>query len=94
MYTSPERQVARQFLQVSIPSSIKMNEISCNFDTMECYEALFDCAHCIISKVRCESDFMYSIIDSSFVDAISTVDSIREFCSAVVELLQVINNHR
>lgn len=73
MYTTEERQVASDFLKLGIPDSIRLNKISCRYDTMEYYEALFDCAHCIISNVSCDSAFIYSISDDSFVMAISAM---------------------
>ncbi len=94
MYMSTEKAVARIFLQTKIPDIIRLNEIGyCddNFDAMECYEALFDCAHCILEDVECDSIHIKSIESRVFIEVISKIASIKSFYSSASQLLRIIH---
>ena len=96
-YTEFAKKIAANFINCKIPECIKQNKFEFAYDTMECYEALFDLAHCILGDLEFSSNFYVSIKDNEFIELLKKMTGNREnkcFCQNALNLFTVINKHK
>lgn len=63
---------------------------------MECYEALFDLAHCVLEDLEFTSNFYLSIKDNEFIELLKKMKANEEnryFCQNALNLFTVINKN-
>lgn len=101
-YTNEEKRVAKDFIVCKIPNYIydyneefnKKHNLS--VDTMECYEALFDLAYCILEDISLESNFLIVLKNKEFYFLIKQQNKNfieQNFCDKVSKLLEVIRKY-
>ena len=96
-YTVDDKIIAENFLHCKIPEPIKWNEFDIKHDTMECYEALFDFAHCVLDDMIFTSIFEKSLSDDEFSQLLKCMKENKqneEFCDSALSLLQIYKKYK
>ena len=95
-YTEFEKKIATDFIDCKIPECIKQNKFEFAYDTMECYEALFDLAHCILEDLEFSSNFYLSINNNEFIELLKKMKANNEnkcFCQNALNLFTIVNKN-
>ena len=95
IYTNNDKKIAKSFLNCPIPESIKWNELQLSFDAMECYEALFDFAHCILGNYEIYSNFSCGLEENfiAFIVQLRKTGSNDNFCDCAIEIYNIVRKY-
>ena len=75
-YLDNEKKIAKNFINSKIPEIIKWNKCNLDIDTMECYEALFDYADCILNNLELQTNYCKSLENDKFFNFINELKSL------------------